>query len=253
MLSGIVLVKNEEKNIVDCLESIDFCDEIVVVDDYSEDRTVDLIKQLKNPKITIVQRKLDGDFAAQRNFALSKAKGDWVFFVDADERVSPELKKEILQVVQSESIDGYFLKRKDVMWGKALQYGETADVKLLRLARKGKATWKGKVHERWEVKGKTALLLHPLDHFPHVSLHNFIQEIDTYTTLRAKELYDQGVRTNWFFIIAYPKAKFILNYFFKQGFRDGTAGFMLAMMMSLHSFLVRGKLWLLWNEKSIKK
>ena len=94
-LSVIILTKNEENNILDCLESMVFADEIIVVDDYSEDRTEEVVKNLKNDEIKFYKRKLDNDFSAQRNFGLSKAKNDWVLFLDADERVSTSLREEI--------------------------------------------------------------------------------------------------------------------------------------------------------------
>lgn len=249
-ISAVILVKNEENNIIDCIESVSFCDEIIIIDDYSTDRTEQIIKNLNNVKIKIYKRHLEGNFSEQRNFGLSKTLGEWVLFVDSDERVSPGLRGEIEQLFENHfHNDGYFIKRTDFMWGKKLEYGETANVRLLRLAKRDKGLWKGNVHEIWNVKGKTGILTFPLYHYPHPTVKEFITEINHYSSLRAKELYKSGVTTNWFYIIAYPKAKFLLNYFLRQGFRDGTPGFVFAILMSLHSFLVRGKLYLLWHEK----
>ena len=252
MISAIVLTHNEEKHIIDCIESISWCDEIIVVDDYSEDRTIEIIERLKNPKIKVIKRKLDGDFGKQRNYALEIAKNDWVLFIDADERVTVELAKEIKNEtsrLKSRNVSGYYIGRRDNIWGRELKYGETGNIALLRLARKNSGIWRGMVHEEWNIKGKKGMLLHPIIHYPFVSIGEFLKKINFYTDRRAKELFDSGKNANFISIIIYPKGKFILNYLIKLGFLDGTAGFVHAMTMSFHSFLVRGKLWQLWQKK----
>ena len=249
MLTVIVLTKNEEKNIGDCLDSLSWCDEKIVIDDHSQDTTVEIAKK-KGAKV--FSRLMNNDFAEQRNYGLGKAKGDWVLFVDADERVSSALWYEIMQQT-SETIDdyvGYYIKRQDAIWGKTLKHGETGNITLLRLAKSGSGEWEGSVHERWKVNGKTLLLKNHLDHFPHPTVAEFLQEINFYTDLRAKELYKKKIKAHWLSILAYPKAKFVLNYFLRAGFLDGLPGFMFAMLMSYHSFLVRSKLWLMWQKNS---
>src|SRR3989344_2100160 len=116
MISAIVLTKNEENTIVDCLDSLIWCDEIIVIDDFSNDRTGELIENLKNKKITIFQQRLQDDFSQQRNFGLEKAKNDWVLFVDADERISLSLQYEILSHLTNslQNYAGYFIPRRDV-------------------------------------------------------------------------------------------------------------------------------------------
>jgi len=244
-ISAIILAKNEEKNIEDCIKSVVFCDEIVVVDDNSEDKTKQIA--IKN-KAKVITHSLENDFSKQRNFAIEHTKGDWMLFVDADERVPKELAEEIRQVINTHSsIAGYYLKRHDYMWGKFLKFGETGNLYLLRLAKRGSGKWIGKVHESWVANGRVAELRFPLLHFPHVTVAEFLYEINFYSTLRAAELKEQRVHTSWLQIVLYPKAKFLQNYVFSLGFLDGTPGLVLAIMMSMHSFLVRGKLWLLWN------
>lgn len=246
-ITAIILAKNEENNIKACIESMRWCDEILVIDDESTDRTQDIAKSLG---AHVYERKLDGDFAAQRNFALEKAQGDWVFFIDADERVNQSLAFEIQAQTSSTSfIQGYYIKRLDTMWGRQLRYGETGNSKLLRLARKNAGQWKGPIHEMWHVKGRTEFLNNPLLHFPHPTITEFLREINIYTSIRAQELFDKKVKVNALDIIIYPKAKFVVNYFFKLGFLDGIPGLLVALIMSMHSFLVRGKLWILWHKK----
>lgn len=249
MLSVVVLTKNEENNIVDCLESLSFCDEIIIIDDNSNDRTLEL---LKNFKVKLYERSLNDDFSVQRNFGLEKANGDWVLFIDADERVTPLLKKEILYKIEaSGEVSGFYFRRKDYFIGRPLNYGETASIRLLRLVKKSKGFWQGRVHEIMKISGKTELMENPIIHYPHKSLSEFLSEISSYSTLRSKELFESGIKANFLSIILYPKAKFLLNFFIKKGFLDGIYGFVFAILMSFHSFLVRAKLWLLWQKKYI--
>jgi glycosyltransferase involved in cell wall biosynthesis len=249
-ISCVILTRNEEVNLPACLKSVDFCDEIILVDDFSNDRTAEIIQNLKvkdqkfNSKIKTFQRSLNEDFAAQRNFGLLKAGGDWVLFVDADERVTPNLKKEILSAVKNKKgIDGYFFKRSDFLWGKKLKYGEPGRVKLLRLARAGTGKWRRPVHEVWQVAGKTRVLTTPLLHYPHQSLDEFIENINDFSTLHAEANYREAKRSTLAKIIVWPTGKFVYNYVILLGFLDGTRGFVHAMFMSLHSFLAWGKLW----------
>ncbi len=246
MISAVVLTKNEEKNIIDCLESISFCDEILIVDDYSDDRTEEIAH---NYGARVIKAELSNDFAKQRNIGLRNAKNNWVLFVDADERIGKNLADEIIEVVRRGKKDGYFLKREDIMWGKRLSHGEIGKIKLLRLGKKGKGLWEGKVHEKWLVAGYTGELTNPILHYPHPTISEFLSEINYYSTLRANELYRKGEKVSGYSIILYPKAKFVLNYFFRLGFLDGIPGLIFALMMSFHSFLVRGKLWQLNQKK----
>lgn len=252
MISAIVLAKDEEKNIGECLERLSWCDELIVIDDNSTDKTVEIARK-KGAKV--ITHSLDDDFSTARNFGLDQAKGEWVLFIDADERVSSALWYEIMQYTNSPSNEfvGFYLKRIDHMWGKKLNHGETGNIKLLRLAKKETGRWSGKVHESWDIKGKKSLLINSLLHYPHPTVKEFLKEINYYTDIKAKELYNKKTRVSWWSIILFPKAKFILNYFIKLGFRDKLPGLVFAILMSFHSFLVRGKLWLLWQkEEKIK-
>ena len=147
-ISAVVLTKNEEENIEKCIKSLSFCDEIIIIDDNSTDETISKIRML-NAKCQIYSRDLGGDFASQRNFGLQKANGDWVLFIDADETVSKKLADEIIKQIKvgKAGVNGNYFKREDIFLGKKLKHGETGSVKLLRLAKKDKGTWKRKVHE----------------------------------------------------------------------------------------------------------
>lgn len=249
-LSIVILAKNEEKNIKKCLQTCLFADEILIIDDFSHDDTVKIVNSFEKNKIKLVQRELNNDFAAQRNFGLSQATSEWVLFIDADEFVSQELAAEIMQITNSQtSQNGFFVNRVDMLWDKKITHGELLNFKTLRLGRRDTGVWKGKVHEEWKIQGGVDILKNILIHKPHMSIKEFVEEINFYTTIRAEELFKNGATTNLFLIILYPKAKFILNYFIKKGFLDGIEGFLLSVLMSLHSFLVRGKLYLLQKSK----
>ncbi len=253
-ITAVILTKNEENNISECIKSLNFCDEILIIDDYSTDRTVEIVNDLNNKKVKVIKHVLNGDFSKQRNFGLEKAQNEWVIFIDADENVSEALAFEIsnaihqLSDIRIEKKNGFYIKRKDFLWGKELNYGESG-IKLLRLGKKQDGNWVGKVHEEWKIKGKIGILKNSLIHLPHQSVADFLKEINYYSSIRAKELLDKKTRVFFWSIILYPLGKFLINYFIRRGFMDGIRGLIIAVTMSFHSFLVRGKLWLMWDKK----
>lgn len=242
-ISSVVLTKNEENNIKTCIESLSFADEIIVVDDNSEDKTKAIARKLG---VKVFTRSLKSNFADQRNFALEKANGKWVFFLDADEVVSKELTDEIIQITNNPFIrtEGFYIKRTDVMWGKKLNHGEVGGIKLLRLARNGAGKWKRSVHEYWDVVGRTKTLKNPIFHYPHQNLREFVSDLNWFSTLHAKENRKERKKSNLIKIIFWPKGHFLLNWIIKGGFLDGVHGFVVALLMSFHSFLAWSKLWI---------
>lgn len=239
-LSIVVLTHNDELKIVDCLENLRFAQELVIVDDNSTDRTVEIAKQYAS---SVLRRPLNGNFSNQRNFALNNVHNSWVLFVDSDELITNFLKEEILSKIQLKEFAGYYVKRIDYMWGRKILHGEAGEVNLLRLARKNSGKWHGKVHEEWQVNGKKAILSNPLIHVPHQTVKDFIRDIDEYSSLRSEELSDAGQKVTPVEILFYPLAKFIQNFYIRKGYKDGIPGFLYAVIMSFHSFLVRAKLY----------
>lgn len=260
-LSAVILTKNEEKNIKRCLKSLDFVDEIIIVDDYSSDKTIEIIKSLSiESKIRIFQRQLNNDFSSQRNYGLEKSRGRWVLFVDADEVITPALKDEMIDVFkknQDEKVVAYYLKRRDIWWGRELYFGEVKKARIqgiIRLVKKNSGLWQGKVHEvfvLFDNKSKISRLKNYLIHYPHQSLKEFIKEINFYSDLRAKELFENGKKFSIFELVLFPVVKFFLNYFIYLGFLDGSVGFTYAFLMSFHSFLVRAKLYQYQHQNSV--
>lgn len=246
-ISAVILTKNEEKNIKECVECLTFCEEIIVIDDYSDDDTV---RTAESSGAKVYRRKLNSDFAGQRNFALDKCSNEWIFFVDADERITKELADEILASnFQTSQYTGFYIRREDIIWGKSLKHGEFGKISLLRLAKKNGGKWKRAVHEYWDIKGKKGLLKNPISHYPHQTLREFITDINFQSSLHADANLNEGKRANLLKIVSFPKLKFIKNWIIKRGFLDGTEGFVAALIMSFHSFLAWSKQWIKQQEK----
>ena len=244
-ISVVVLTRNEADNIERCLQAVAWCDEIIIIND-STDNTLEIAKNvILRSHLKIVATSQRMDFSDLRNTGLKQAKHEWILYLDADEVVTDELAHEIKKAVQEGWVDGYFLKRSDYFLGSWLKYGETGELKLLKLGKKSKGKWKRAVHEVWEIPGNIGILKSPLLHYPHPTVAEFISRINRWTTLDAQVFFRDGQRSNVFKIIVFPLAKFINNYFFKLGFLDGMPGLILAMCMSFHSFLTRAKLYML--------
>ncbi len=230
MISAVVIARDEQKNIAKCLKSISWCDEILLIDDYSKDKTVDIARKLK---ARVYKRRLNKDFSKQRNYGLKKANGEWVLFVDADEFVSKDLAREIVKEIEKLKVaDGYFIKRVGLF-----------EESLLRLGKKGSGFWSRSVHETWKINGKLGKLNSPLFHSYPVSLREYIKKINFYTNLHAECNIKEGKKATFLKIILYSTLKFFENFFLKKGFKKGEKGFVYSMFASFHSFLSWVKIW----------
>jgi glycosyltransferase involved in cell wall biosynthesis len=248
MISAVVLTNNSESVIKRCLNSLSFCSETIIIDDFSNDKTAEIAKKLG---ARVYQRHLDGNFAKQRNFGLRRAKEKWVLFIDDDEVVTRELADEIVQITSKFELgySGFYLTRQDLLWERVLRYGEPGRIKLLRLAKKVAGKWQREVHEYWNIKGDTKTLKHPIIHYPHQTLSEFILSVNHMSSLHAKANQKEEKGSGLFKIIIWPLGKFINNYLIKLGFLDGTQGIVHALTMSFHSYLSWSKLWLLQRKK----
>lgn len=238
-ISTIILTKNNQDTLKRLITSLSWCNEIIVIDDQSTDKTPTLARKF-GARVFI--RPLRSNFAAQRNFALKQAHTDWVLFVDSDEIISPALTREIRAAINRPKFSAYRLQRVDKFLGKILRFGETGHIKLVRLARRTAGRWVRPVHETWQVKGPIGQLHLPLLHQPHPTLTEFLTEINRYTTIEANYRHHLGQRFGLWQALTYPPGKFCLNYFVKLGILDGFPGLIMAIMMSWHSLLVRLKL-----------
>lgn len=252
MLTVVILAKNAVERIAKCLESVKFADEVILIDDESTDKTIEIAKKFN---AIIYKRKLDDNFAQQRNFGIKKAKNEWVLFVDDDEIVSEKLKGEILEILRKAHDDDTFhafcIKRRDFFWDRELRFGEVRKARIrgiIRLVRKGRGKWKGAVHEEYVVKGQVGRMSGFIDHFPHQTIAQFLQSINLYSDIRAKELVRSEEHQSMRKAIFYPFGKFLYTYFVLLGVFDGPAGFVYSFMMSFHSFLVHSKRYLLCHK-----
>lgn len=251
-ISLILIVKNEEKNLEKNLIWINKCQsikEMVVINDYSKDKTIETIKKTipNNIPLKIINRELNTDFASQRNFAISKTKYDWILSLDADEKPSNKLIN-FLSYIDNHRYKNYSFKRQDIFLKHKLNYGETSNLDFIRLFNKNHGKFIGKVHEVWSSNKPTKKTTFIIKHYSHDSLNSIIQKVNFYSTIRAKELFDQKIKTNIFQIIFFPIGKFIQNYIFRLGFLDGTPGIIMALSMSFHVFLSKAKLWHLYQK-----
>lgn len=245
-LSAVIITKNEERHIQSCLESLNWVDEIVIVDDYSTDKTVDIAQKYTDK---IYRRHLD-NFSNQRNFAAEKASSEWILSVDADEVVSKELADEIKAILgnTANNYNGFDIPIKSYFFGKELKYGGWYPDYHIRLFKKGFARWQRSVHEMLVVKGKIARLKGHLIHYNYDNIAEFITRTNIYT---SKEVEEGEVEGGIFKIIFTPLKVFINRYILKQGFRDGMHGFIVASLMAFYVFILRIKKWEKDKAKSL--
>lgn len=242
-ITAVIIAKNEEKNIARAITSAGFCQEVVVADDVSTDKTAAIARET-GARVVSLPGNLD--FPHKRVEAMKHVDTEWVLFLDADEEITPELKQEIERDFPGTEYAAFNLRRRDFWWGRELKYGETKRARnqgICRLINMTSGHFMGEVHEQWIPHGKTKTLNHFINHYPHPTLNDFISDVNTYSTMRARELQSLGVKPSMYKLIVYPLAKFVLTYFVYLGFLDGAPGFIYSFLMSFHSFLVRAKLY----------
>ena len=238
-IAALIITQNEEENIRECLESINWCDEIVLVDSYSEDQTVAISREYTEK---IYLRKFD-DFAAQRNYALEKVESDWVLVIDADERVSGELKIEIMNEIMDSEHVGYKIPFKNYFLGKWIkQCGWYPDYHL-RLFKTRKGIFKNKVHEKIKINGKIKKASGAIEHYTYKSITSFINKTNYYTSLAAEDFYLQRKKFRKLDLMINPLWRFISMFFLRNGFKEGIHGFILSLMYSYYVFVKYAKLW----------
>ena len=239
-LSAIVITKNEAGNIADCLATLSFCDERIVVDAGSTDDTIAIAEKL-GARVAI--REWTG-FGAQKNFALSLTEGDWVLSIDADERVTSELAEEIRTAIQNTSIDGYELPRQSSFCGRPMRHSGWFPDHVLRLFRRSRARFTDDlVHERAVCDGPIARLRGALIHHPVLRLEDALSRMDRYSTAGAEMLLASGRRVSFVSGISHALWAFLRTYIVKAGFLDGREGFLLAVANAEGTYYRYMKAW----------
>jgi glycosyltransferase involved in cell wall biosynthesis len=248
-VSAIVVCFNEEQHIAACLESLCWCDEIVVVDSFSTDRTVEICRRFTEKTI---QRPWTG-YGIQK---MSQATKEWVLSVDADERVTPELKKEIDEALRRDggAYAGYAVPRLVFFLNRWWRRGGWYPDYNTRLFRRDRATWGGsEPHAAVLVSGQIRRLRHPLHHFTYRNIEDHMQRINRFTSISSRELRKSGQRWRLADALFRPAGRFFRCYFLRRGFMDGFAGFYVAITATMYVFLKYAKLWELeLKEKDAK-
>jgi len=233
MLSVIIITHNAEREIAECLQSVTFADEIIVVDAFSHDATVEVCRRYTDK---VFQRAWEG-YGPQKNFAIEQARGDWILSVDADERVPPALREEIRQIIHRPPVcDAYTMPRKNFFWGRWIAHGGFYPDTQLRLFRRGKGRFNAQaVHERLKVDGKIGALASPLEHHPARDFADFAQRQIRYGWLSAQTR-NAPRRVGWFILVARPAWDFFFRYVVRGGFLDGVPGLIYCAVRSWYVF-----------------
>jgi glycosyltransferase involved in cell wall biosynthesis len=233
-ISVAIITQNEERNIRGCLESVRWADEIVVVDNGSTDRTQAICREYG---ARVFQEDWKG-YSGQKNSAIEKARNEWVLSLDADERILPELLREMERNLDEDpSVDGYWIPRKNFFLGRWIRRcGWYPDLNL-RLFRKSRGRFGERaVHERVEIQGRTVTLSNPLIHETYRSLSDFFQRMDRYSTLAAEEMQRAGRKFRWVDAFFRPPFTFLQMYLLRAGFLEGYSGWLLSVLYSFYTF-----------------
>ncbi|GBD93108.1 putative glycosyl transferase [bacterium BMS3Abin05] len=244
-LSVLILAKNESANIEACLRSVGWADEIAVIDTGSTDDTVAKARHFTD-NVFVTQWR---GFAGTKNWGLRRLTGDWVLWLDADERVTPDLAEEIQKVLRTPRFDGYQIPRKANFLGHWILHGGWYPGYVLRLIKRELAEFTDtRVHEGLKPPRNVGRLKQPLLHFTDPTLAHYFDKFNRYTSLAAQDLKDRGRRFHWYDLLFRPPHLFVKMYLLKAGFLDGFAGFLLAVLSGFYVFAKYAKLW----EKDLK-
>ena len=240
-LTVTVIAWNEEERLRDCLESVAWADEIIVVDAESTDKTVTLAREFTD-KVWV--RPWPG-FAPQKNFALEQAAGEWILSLDADERVTRELAERIRRVMaEGGPADGYRIPRRNIFWGAWVRYGGLYPDYQLRLFRRTAGRFvEDAVHESVEVRGRVDTLAEALTHRSYRDLEDFVRRSNRYSTLAAADWRRRNRPVRIADLIAKPLGRFCTMYVMRRGFLDGWRGLVLAVLYAHYVFLRMAKAW----------
>ncbi|MEQ1922441.1 MAG: glycosyltransferase family 2 protein [Pyrinomonadaceae bacterium] len=242
-ISAVVITLNEELNIRDLCESISWVDEIIIVDSHSTDSTVEIARTFTDK---IIKREFTS-FQDQHEFTDSQATCDWLLWIDADERVTPELRAEIegLKSREDEDLpDGFWIPRKTWYLDRWIKHSGWYPDRQMRLYRKEKSYWGGiPPHETARVDGRVEKMKGEILHYTQRDLSGYHAQVDRFTSQTASHLFKTGARVGGVGIFFHPIAAFFRTYLYKQGFRDGIPGLIIAMFTAYYVFLRYAKLW----------
>jgi len=247
-ISAVILTFNEERNIAMCIDSvIGVADEIIVIDSYSTDKTMDICRNYK--EIRLLQNPFEG-YIEQKNFGKELATFDWVLSLDADEVLSDELRESILNAKKNFKFDGYLMNRLTYYCGKWIKHSGWYPDRKMRLFNRQKGIWVGlNPHDKFVLnKGaKQGSLKGDILHYSYYTFEEHEQQVQRFSEIAARSLYKKGVKSGYLKMMYKPLARFVKSYIVKQGFKDGVAGLTIARMTAKASFLRYKKLYRLYH------
>ncbi|NTV52284.1 MAG: glycosyltransferase family 2 protein [Candidatus Firestonebacteria bacterium] len=249
VISAVVHTRNEAHNLPACLESLKFADEIVVVDNESTDNTVALAK-----KAGVRVRHFKGNFGypePARAYGLTQLKGDWVFILDADERATPELARELARLARDpQGPDGYLVPIKNFHFGKWLRHGGLYPDLHLRFFKRTRGGYpEVGIHRGIHVSGAVGRVAQDILHYSYRSLEHYFEKFDRYTTAEAERLVSRGQKPTGYDLILKPLHRFIKTYIFKGGWRDALPGFLYHVFSAAYIFASELKAWDSYRQK----
>lgn len=234
-LAVVILTKNEESNIEDCIKSVSFADEVLVIDSGSTDNTQAKAESL-GAKF-VMHPMNDEGFAGQRNFALSQTNAKWVFYLDADERLTKEAADEIRNIVASDKTGAYRIKRMNVLFGQLMKYGAHAPDWCVRLYPRKAINWVGMVHEHVETELPVQDLVGVMHHHTYNDWNNYFRKLSQYTDMMAEKMHENGKKASMLDLTVRPIYGFIRAYILKKGFMDGELGLVFSILHGYYTFL----------------
>ena len=240
-VSATLITYNEERNISAALKSLAWADEIVVVDSGSTDATVEVCRNFTDK---IFERNWTG-YADQKNYAVEKASHNWIFSLDADERLSTDLENEIQAILRGGlEFDGYKIPRIAYFMGRWIRHGDWYPDYQLRFFNRQKGKWEGGwVHESVKLEGRSGYLKGEIQHYLYDTLSEYLSRLDTYSSLAVGNYRERGESASAWKLLSHPGATFIKAYLVKGGFLDGTPGLMAAVMGAISVYFKYAKLY----------
>lgn len=254
-ITAIIPTFNEEVNIREAIESVQWCDEIIVVDSFSSDQTVEIVKNF--PHVRLLLHEYEHS-AAQKNWTIPQAANPWIFLLDADERPTPELVAEIKAVVQSGSrYSGFWIYRRNHFMGKRINYSGWQSDKVIRLFKRDECRYQNKhVHAEIDAQGEIGFLANKLIHYTYKDLASYLQKADRYTTWgaldRVQKFARSGHKIGWPYLFLRPVGRFLRHYFLRLGILDGTHGFVVSALSATNVFIRGLKIWRLQQGEKIE-
>jgi len=253
-ITAIIPTFNEEIHIKEAIESVLWCDEIIVVDSFSTDKTKEIVQSF--PKVRLLEHEYEHS-AAQKNWTIPQASHPWIFLLDADERPTPELVQEIQGILKTGTKkSGFWIFRRNHFMGKRINYSGWQSDRVIRLFKRDECSYENKhVHAEIISKGEISILKEKLIHYTYKDLASYLKKADRYTTWGAIDRFHKfeksGRKITWAYLFFRPLGRFFRHYFLRLGFLDGTHGFVVSSLAAYNVYMRAVKIWRLQAGEKI--